>query len=734
MQDERFTKAWQRDAAALAAGELADPHALLGPHPDGDGGATIRAWRPGAGHVVIHVAGGMDYGCELVHPAGVWAARLDGVTPPLSYEIETRYPDGVAVTAPDAYRFAPTVGDLDLHLAGEGRHEEIYEHLGGHLREVDGIAGTAFAVWAPAAKSVAVVGDFNSWDGRLNPMRSLRSSGIWELFLPGVDAGALYKFEIRTQGGALRVKTDPYARQVEISPKTAAIVARSEHQWADGAWVAARSEQLQHERPMSVYEVHLGSWRRDPGNPDGLLNYAQLADELAAYATDMGFTHVELLPVMAHPFTGSWGYQVTGYFAPDPRLGGPDDLKAFVDRMHEHGVGVLMDWVPAHFPRDDWALARFDGTALYEHEDPRLGFHQDWGTHIFNYGRKEVKSFLLSSAHYWLAECHIDGLRVDAVASMLYLDYSRKAGEWIPNKYGGRENLDAIEFLRELNVMVHRDFPGALTCAEESTAWPMVSRPVYLGGLGFSMKWNMGWMNDTLAYMRNDPVHRRFHHNQLTFGQVYAYTENFLLPLSHDEVVHGKGSLLGKMPGDAWQKFANVRLLLAYQFATSGKKLTFMGNEFAQGREWRAGGELDWELLGIDWHRGVQTMVRDLSRLYRNEPALHELDFEQAGFRWIDCNDADQSILCFERRARSGSSMVVAINFTPVPRHGYRVGLPQPGDWREVFNSDSAFYAGSNSGNAGIIASQPFPWMGHDQSAAITLPPLGALVLRCEGP
>jgi len=728
MQDERFTKAWQRDAAALAAGELADPHALLGTHPDGDGGAIVRAWRPGAEHVVVHVAGGLDYGCELVHPAGLWAAHLDGLKPPLDYEIETRFPDGVAVTAPDAYRFSPTVGDVDIHLAGEGRHEEIYERLGGHLREVDGVAGTAFAVWAPAAKSVAVVGDFNAWDGRLHPMRSLGSSGIWELFLPGVGADALYKFEIRTQGGALRVKTDPYARQVEISPKTAAIVSDSKHEWTDGEWVAARSGQLQHERPMSVYEVHLGSWRRDPGNPEGLLDYAQLADELAAYATDMGFTHVELLPVMAHPFTGSWGYQVTGYFAPDPRLGGPDDLKAFVDRMHEHGVGVLMDWVPAHFPRDDWALARFDGTALYEHEDPRRGAHPEWGTLVFNFGRNEVRNFLLASGLFWCEEYHADGLRVDAVASMLYLDYSRKAGEWIPNEHGGREDLEAVAFLKELNEVLHAREPGVISAAEESTAWPGVSRPTYVGGLGFGFKWNMGWMHDTLDYFAHDPIHRRYHHHGLTFSLMYAFSENFILPLSHDEVVHGKGTIYSRMPGDHWQKLANVRALYAYQWAHPGKQLLFMGQEFAQVQEWNAERSLDWHLLEDgSGHGGVQSLVRDLNHVYRDEPALWQRDGDPEGFSWIEANDAENSVVAFARTSREGRVLVCVMNLTPVPRDGYRVGLPRGGRWREVLNTDAEVYGGSGVGNLGGVDAEELPWHGQQHSAALSLPPLGVL-------
>jgi 1,4-alpha-glucan branching enzyme len=731
MQDERFTKAWQRDAEALAAGELADPHALLGAHPDGDGGTTVRAWRPGAERVVVRVDGGRDYGCELIHAAGVWATHLDGVKPPFAYEVETRYPDGLAVTAPDPYAFGPTVGELDLHLAGEGRHEEIYEHLGAHLREVDGVAGTAFAVWAPSARTVAVVGDFNSWDGRLHPMRSLGSSGIWELFLPGVDEGALYKFEIRTQGGALRVKTDPYAQQVEVSPKTASIVTRSHHEWTDAEWLAARAQTVQHEEPMSVYEVHLGSWRRDPGNPDGLLNYAQLADELAAYATDMGFTHVELLPVMAHPFTGSWGYQVTGYFAPDPRLGGPDDLRAFIDRMHEHGVGVLLDWVPAHFPRDDWALARFDGTALYEHDDPRRGAHPEWGTLVFNFGRNEVRNFLLASGLFWCRDYHADGLRVDAVASMLYLDYSRKAGEWIPNEFGGREDLEAVAFLKELNTVLHGREPGIISAAEESTAWPGVSRPTYLGGLGFGFKWNMGWMHDTLDYFAHDPIHRRYHHHELTFSLMYAFSENFILPLSHDEVVHGKGTIYSRMPGDHWQKLANVRALYAYQWAHPGKQLLFMGQEFAQQEEWSAERSLDWHLLeaedGPGTHRGVQSLVRDLNHAYRDEPALWQRDGDPEGFYWIEANDAENSVVAFARTSREGRVLVCVMNLTPVPREAYRVGLPRGGRWREVVNTDAEQYGGSGLGNFGGVDAEELPWHAQPYSAAMTLPPLGVL-------
>jgi 1,4-alpha-glucan branching enzyme len=621
----------------------------------------------------------------------------------------------------------------ELYLFNEGRLEQAYRMLGSRTEVREGVAGVRFACWAPNAQRVSVVGDYNRWDGRAHPMATHGVSGVWELFIPGLGDGTLYKYEIRNRAaGEILVKTDPYARAYELRPGTAArVTADHPYDWRDGGWMKARADNDWLHAPISAYEVHLGSWRR---HPDGrYYSYRELAENLVPYVKEVGFTHIELLPVSEHPLDESWGYQATGYFAATSRFGSPEDFKFFVDTCHQAGIGVILDWVPAHFPTDAFALARFDGTALYEHEDPRLGFHQDWGTHIFNFGRNEVKSFLLSSAHYWLGECHVDGLRVDAVASMLYLDYSRKTGEWIPNKFGGRENLEAIDFLRQLNVMVHRDFQGALTFAEESTAWPMVSRPTYIGGLGFSMKWNMGWMNDTLAYMRQDPVHRRYHHNQLTFGQLYAYTENFMLPLSHDEVVHGKGSLLGKMPGDAWQKFANVRLLLSYQFTSPGKKLNFMGNELAQGREWRTEWELDWGLLGIDWHRGVQTMLRDLSRLYREQRALHDQDFVSAGFSWIDCHDADQSILAFERWARDGSVAVVALNFTPVPRHGYRIGLPKAGVWHEAFNSDSAFYAGANVGNSGAIDTQPLAWMERSQSAEITLPPLAALILLHQG-
>jgi 1,4-alpha-glucan branching enzyme len=716
------------DLDALLGARHHDPFGILGLHRGG-GGWVYRAFLPAATAVSVRTPSGFSP-VQKIHADGVFEWRgADSLPVPVLLRIVE---DGVARELHDPYSFAPAIGADDLYLFNEGRLEQAYRMLGSHLQIRDGVAGTRFACWAPNAERVSVVGDFNRWDGRCHPMAVHGSSGVWELFVPGVGEGARYKFEIRNRAsGRIQLKTDPYARFHELRPGTAACVTVAEHAWRDLDWMQSRAGWDWLHAPVNIYELHAGSWRR---HPDGrFYSWRELADSLIPYVREMNFTHIELLPISEHPLDESWGYQTTGYFAVTSRFGPPEAFKAFVDACHQAGIGVILDWVPAHFPGDAFSLAQFDGTALYEHQDPRLGFHQDWGTHIFNYGRNEVKSFLLASAHFWLAECHIDGLRVDAVASMLYLDYSRKAGEWIPNKFGGRENLDAIEFLRELNVMVHREFPGALTFAEESTAWPMVSRPVYLGGLGFSMKWNMGWMNDTLSYIQHDPVHRRFHHNRLTFGQLYAYSENFLLPLSHDEVVHGKGSLLGKMPGDAWQKFANVRLLLALQFTTPGKKLNFMGNELAQGREWRVDWELDWGLLGIEFHQGVQSAVRDLGRLYRQYAALHDLDFEPEGFRWIDCHDADQSILCFERRARNGSAVVVALNFTPVPRHGYRIGLPGKGRWREAFNSDSGFYGGSNAGNAGAIDAETVPWMGYGHSAPLTLPPLACVILANDG-
>ncbi len=676
--------------------------------------------------------GGEPAKLDRVHPAGLFEGVLQGRSLPLRYLLEIHFAGSSSVTLDDPYSFMPTLGELDLHLAAEGRHEELYEKLGAHPREMEGVEGVAFAVWAPSASSVSVVGDFNGWDGRLNPMRSLGPAGIWELFVPGISSGHAYKFEIRGKDGRLRLKADPFAFGTERPPATASVVFQSEYSWGDEAWLEQRRVSEPHAAPISIYEVHLGSWRRNTLEQNRSLTYLELADELADYVVDLGFTHVELMPVMEHPFGGSWGYQVTGYFAPTARFGSPDDFRAFVDRLHGRGLGVILDWVPAHFPRDEFALARFDGTSLYEHEDPRRGAHPDWGTLVFNYGRNEVRNFLVANALYWLREFHGDGLRVDAVASMLYLDYSRKEGEWVPNPLGGREDLDAIEFLKELNAVVHAAEPGTIMAAEESTSWPGVSKPTDAGGLGFGFKWNMGWMHDTLDYFTREPVHRLHHHDELTFGLIYAFTENFILPLSHDEVVHGKRSLLQKMPGDRWQRFANLRALYAHMWAHPGKKLLFMGCEFGQEQEWSHERSLDWHLLERADHGGVQTLVRDLNHIYRSEPALWELDFDAPGFRWLDANNADWNVLAFARFSADGAQALVAVgNFSPVPRQAYRVGLPRRGRWREVLNTDAAAYGGTNVVN-GSVEAGGMPW--HDQpfSAEVNLPPLGVLWLVPE--
>ena len=702
-----------------------DPFAILGLHPD-PAGWVLRVFRPDAAKVTLLLPQGAAAMLKT-DERGLfeWRGALAPVRP-WRLAIEA---GGQSFDITDPYAFGPLLSDQEIHLFNEGRLLEAWRSLGAQPMQWDGVDGVRFAVWAPNAERVSVVGGFNNWDGRVHAMRSRGGSGIWELFIPGLASGDLYKFEIRNRDtGAILVKADPFAQCFEIRPGTAAVVPTpARHTWGDSEWMQARAKHDWLHAAMNIYEVHAGSWRR---HPDGrFYNWRELAEALVPYVADLGYTHLELLPITEHPLDESWGYQTTGYFAPSSRFGSADDFRFFVDTCHQAGIGVLLDWVPGHFPMDAWALARFDGTALYEHEDPRLGVHQDWGTHIFNYGRAEVKGFLLSSAYYWLSEFHLDGIRVDAVASMLYLDYSRKDGEWLPNKYGGRENLEAIDFLREMNAMVHERFPGALTIAEESTAWPMVSRPTYVGGLGFSMKWNMGWMNDTLAYMHQDPVYRRYHHNNLTFGQLYAYSENFVLPFSHDEIVHGKGSLLGKMPGDAWQQFANLRLLFTHQIATPGKKLNFMGNEFGQGREWSEKWELDWGLLQSHWHEGTRRCLRDLNRLYRDLPPLHDLDFQVEGFAWIDCHDADQSILSFLRRDRQGRAVIIALNFTPVPRDGYRIGAPHAGFWREIFNSDSDYYGGGNLGNGAGLEAEEVPWMGYAQSLVLTLPPLAGVML-----
>ncbi len=708
----------QEEIERLVRGEHHEPHRVLGAHAEG-GRVRVRALRPAARQVAVLVDGQRAL-LDKVHPAGLFEGTLTAEAVP-RYRLEVAE-GGRVITLDDPYRFLPTVGELDQYLFGEGRHERLWERLGAHPMVLDGVAGTAFAVWAPNARSVRVVGDFNGWDGRVHPMRMLGSSGIWELFVPGAGTGERYKYEVLSQDGAVVLKADPLAFATEVPPATASVIHASSYRWSDEAWMAARGERQRTDSRISVYEVHLGSWRRG-------LDYRQLAAELPPYVDDLGFTHVELMPISEYPFEGSWGYQVTSYFAPTARYGSPDDLRYLVDKLHQRGIGVLMDWVPAHFPRDAWALARFDGTALYEHQDPRRGEHPDWGSLIFNYGRNEVRNFLVASALYWLEEFHLDGLRVDAVASMLYLDYSRKPGEWVPNRFGGNEDLEAIDFIKGLNSAVYRNHPSAITVAEESTAWAGVSRPVHLGGLGFGFKWNMGWMHDTLEYISRDPVYRRFHHHQLTFSLMYAFSENFVLPISHDEVVHGKRSLLSKMPGDAWRRFANLRAYLAFMWAHPGKQLLFMGCELAQESEWSHQRSLDWEALAGEDHAGVQRLVGDLNRVEREHPALWELDSSPAGFAWIDANDVDNNAISFIRWSTGREPLVCLCNFSPVPRHNRRVGLPRAGRWAEVLNSDSELYGGSNVGNLGMIEAEEISWDGQPTSARVTLPPLACVWL-----
>jgi len=701
-----------------------DPFSVLGRHEQ-DGEMVIRAYVPGAAEVSIaEGARPMERipGTDLFE----WRGAADSVPP--GYRLIWRDSQHRDHINHDPYSFLPQLTDFDLHLFNEGRHRHAYRFMGAHPHQVEGIGGVLFAVWAPNAERVSVVGDFNRWDGRSHPMRVRGGSGVWELFIPDLPLGTLYKFEIRNRhSGEILLKSDPYGQRFEVRPGTASIVADGlEYPWNDGAWLEQRQKADWLHAPMSIYEVHLGSWKRGPEGE--FLNYRELAELLVPYVREMGYSHIELLPITEHPFDPSWGYQATGYFAPTSRFGTPDDFRYFVDHCHQHGIGVLLDWVPAHFPKDAHGLARFDGEAVYEHADPRRGEHLDWATLIYNYGRHEVQTFLISSAMYWLSEFHVDGLRVDAVASMLYLDYSRD--EWIPNEYGGRENLEAIAFLRELNIATQGDVPGALIMAEESTSWPQVTRPTWLGGLGFSLKWNMGWMNDTLSYVSQEPIHRKYHHDRLTFSMLYAFTENFLLPFSHDEVVHGKQNMLNKMPGDEWQRFANLRVLYTYMFTHPGKKLMFMGTEFGQGKEWDSSAVLDWYVLEYAFHQGVQRLVKDLNRLYHSSPALYRYEFEWQGFGWIDCNDSDQSVLSFVRRS-DDEFLVVIVNFTPVPRHGYRIGVPAPGGYREVLNSDSALYGGSNLGNGdAVMVADDLPWMGRAHSLELTLPPLAGIVLR----
>ncbi|ACL73154.1 1,4-alpha-glucan branching enzyme [Thioalkalivibrio sulfidiphilus HL-EbGr7] len=703
-----------------------DPFSVLGYHEIG-GEFLVRSFLPQAAEAWVVEAG--DAPMERLEGTDLFEWRGDAL--PRPYRIRWSDGHGHEHVAWDPYGFEPLLSDFDIHLFNEGRHWHAWRLMGAHVQSVGEVDGVRFTVWAPGAERVSVVGDFNRWDGRCHPMRVRGGSGIWELFIPGLEPGCLYKYEIRNRdSGEIMVKTDPYGQNFELRPKTAGVVpAPADYDWQDGEWLARRHGDAWLHRPMSIYEVHLGSWRRGPEGE--FLGYRELAHALVDYVKQLGFTHIELLPVTEHPFDASWGYQTTGYYAPTSRFGTPEDFRYFVDHCHANDIGVILDWAPGHFPKDRHALARFDGTALYEHEDPRKGEHRDWGTLIFNYGRNEVRNFLVSSALYWVEEFHIDGLRVDAVASMLYLDYSREPGDWEPNRYGGNENLEAIDFIRELNNVVQGQHPGALIIAEESTSWPQVTRPTWLGGLGFSMKWNMGWMHDTLEYFKKDPIHRHYHHDQLTFGLLYAFTENFVLPFSHDEVVHGKRSLLYRMPGDEWQRFANLRLLYTYMWAYPGKKLLFMGSEFGQGDEWDAANQLDWYVLDYPLHQGMQHLVGDLNRLYRDHPALHQHDFDWQGFEWIDCHDAAQSVLSFLRKD-DDELMVVALSFTPVPREGYRLGVPRPGRYQVVLNSDSSHYGGSNLGQP-AAQSEDIPWMGHPHSIVLTLPPLGGLILRHSG-
>ncbi len=728
----------EHDVNLIAHGDHPDPFRVLGMHRVSLGGEirlVVRAFLPVASRVsVVNADTGEAVPMERVHGSGFFEAVLPRGTESFPYRLRVADAAGEEIETADAYAFGSTVGDFDLYLLGQGTHYRLFDLLGAHPCEMQGVAGTRFAVWAPDARRVSVVGDFNDWDGRRNPMRFHPGGGVWEVFLPGVDDGAVYKYEIRPREGGIFLKADPFAFRAELRPATGSVVhRRGRYRWEDEEWMAARGEGNPCDRPMAVYEVHLGSWRRPGDDPEGFLGYRELAHQLADYVEEMGFTHVELLPVMEHPYDPSWGYQVTGYYAPTSRWGTPDDFRYFVDHLHGRGIGVLLDWVPAHFPRDAHALRRFDGSALYEHADPRQGEHPDWGTMVFNFGRNEVRNFLVANALFWLEEYHIDGLRVDAVASMLYLDYSRKHGEWVPNRYGGRENLEAIHFLQQLNTAVRERVPGALMIAEESTAWPGVTQAAHLGGLGFHLKWNMGWMNDFLRFMHEDPVYRQYHFSLVTFSLMYAFSERFALPLSHDEVVHGKGSLVNKMPGDPWRKLANLRLALGYMWSHPGKKLLFMGGEIAQWREWSEGRSLDWHLLEDPAHEGVRRFVRDLNRLYRREGAFWEVDFSYEGFEWIDFHDVQNSIVSFVRRGREpGEELVFVCNFTPIPRHGYRVGLPGPGRYVELLNSDAEAYGGSNLGNGGAVESEPVPEHDREHSGCFTLPPLAVLVLKRE--
>jgi 1,4-alpha-glucan branching enzyme len=721
-----------RDIERILRVEHSDPHSVLGGHPaiiGGKAGVVMRAFHPDASEAFV-LFQGKRYAMTAVDKSGLFYVWLPSCHLPLAYTVLFIFPDESRWETEVPYRFLPTLGAQDLHYAAEGKHYRLYEKLGAHEREMEGVKGTAFAVWAPNAKRVSVIGDFNRWDGRIMPMRSMGSSGIWEIFVPGIQQGDLYKYEIKTSGGDLRIKTDPMAFSMELRPGTATRVWNVDsYEWNDRSWMEGRAKRDTFSNPMNIYEVHLGSWLRIPEEGNRWATYREIAATLVTHMKDYGFTHVELMPIMEHPFDASWGYQVTGYYAPTSRFGSPDDFKFFIDTLHQNGIGVILDWVPAHFPRDDFSLRLFDGTALYEHADPRQGEHRDWGTLIFNYGRNEVRNFLVGNALFWLDKYHVDGLRVDAVASLLYLDYSRQDDEWLPNEHGGNENLDAIHFLQEFNAMVYGSFPGCFTVAEESTAWAGVTTPTYLGGLGFGYKWDMGWMHDTLKYFSKEPIHRSFHHNDLTFSMMYAYSENFVLPLSHDEVVYGKGSLLRKMPGDDWQKLANLRLLLGYMYTHPGKKLLMAGSELATWNEWQHESSLERELLQYPFHDGFSKFVKDLGGLYISESALWAWDHRPRGFSWIDCNDHLNSILSYMRMGPDDFILCV-MNFTPVVRHGYRIGVPEPGLYKEVLNSDAKIYGGGDVGNGGYVTTIPAGQHGHSQRLELTLPPLGCLILK----
>ncbi len=711
------------DSIKISEATHHDPFSILGRHIKNKQ-TQVKVYLPYAETVSITGYGEL----QRMTDTDFFEAPLKSAKTLKHYELHGVDKEGHPFKFYDPYDFPSQLPEFDQHLFSEGKHWHIYRKLGAHSYKVDGINGIHFAVWAPNAQRVSVIGDFNHWDGRCNPMRNLGRCGIWEIFIPNLDAVCLYKFEIlNAETKEIMTKVDPYGQEFEFRPQTASIIRqKKDYQWKDSQWMKQRCKHDWLHEPMSIYEVHLGSWQRDVrGN---FLNYRELASQLVEYVKELGFTHIELLPITEHPLDASWGYQTSGYFAPTSRHGSPDDFRYFVDYCHENEVGIILDWVPAHFPKDSFALARFDGSALYEHEDPRKGEHRDWGTLIYNYSRNEVKNFLLASAVFWLEEFHLDGLRVDAVASMLYLDYSREENDWIPNMYGGNENLEAIDFLRDLNSVTHDQHPGTVIMAEESTSWPQVTRPTWTGGLGFSMKWNMGWMHDILSYMSLDSIHRKHHHDQLTFGMLYAFTENFVLPFSHDEVVHGKGSLLSKMPGDEWQKFANLRLLYSFMFTYPGKKLLFQGCEFGQGAEWNFNQALDWFQLDYPQHKGIQTLIKDLNKLYVKHPALFQHDFDHEGFEWIDCHDIQQSVISY-RRKTAEEDLVIVLNFTPNPRENYRIGVPAEGTYIEIFNSDSSYYWGSNVGNGQVI-SEPEAWMNNPHSVTLTLPPLAAVVLK----